>query len=62
MIQDEGCKLQIQLQLDSYGNGKKSDSDISAYQQIRNDIRRGDIVGARGYAGASRKGSFFFFW
>ena len=39
VIQDEGCELQVQLQLDTYGSGKKSDDDVKAYVVFEREAR-----------------------
>eukprot|EP00199_Chlamydomonas_sp_CCMP681_P000308 CAMPEP_0119109168 /NCGR_PEP_ID=MMETSP1180-20130426/17500_1 /TAXON_ID=3052 ORGANISM="Chlamydomonas cf sp, Strain CCMP681" /NCGR_SAMPLE_ID=MMETSP1180 /ASSEMBLY_ACC=CAM_ASM_000741 /LENGTH=584 /DNA_ID=CAMNT_0007094885 /DNA_START=168 /DNA_END=1922 /DNA_ORIENTATION=+ len=62
-----GAKL---LFYDLHGEGKKvqlmadvrnSDLDLTAFQTVHNDTKRGDIVGVVGYPGKSKKGELSIF-
>jgi len=59
-IGGDGFRLQVQFQLDYFQGGTKTDAKeeaarVAAYGQLRSDLRRGDIIGAKGYPGRSKK-------
>jgi len=59
-IAGDGFRLQVQFQLDYFGGGEKEDAAeekkrVAAYDQLRADIKRGDIIGAKGHPGRSKK-------
>lgn len=65
-IRSDGAHLQLQFQLDHFGGGKKDDEKeearrVAAYNRLRSDLRRGDIVGATGSPGRSRTGELSVF-
>lgn len=39
----------------------KSELDLEAFQALHNEVKRGDIVGVRGYPGKSKKGELSLF-
>jgi len=54
-IRGDGAQLQLMASLKDYAAGAE------AFDEINNTIKRGDIIGARGYAGKSKTGQLSLF-
>jgi lysyl-tRNA synthetase, class II len=56
-VRGDGASVQIMSDLQTYGNG----DDEAAFTKIHKMLKRGDIVGCRGYPGKSKKGELSLF-
>mmetsp|Transcript_4911 Transcript_4911/g.10843 ORF Transcript_4911/g.10843 Transcript_4911/m.10843 type:complete len:596 (-) Transcript_4911:109-1896(-) len=54
-IRGDGAQLQLMVSLKDYATGPE------AFDEITNTLKRGDIIGARGYAGKSKNGQLSLF-
>ena len=54
-IHGEGVKIQIMSDISSYEGGE------DAFREVHNLVKRGDIVGVRGFPGKSKKGELSIF-
>ncbi|TYZ61892.1 hypothetical protein PybrP1_006468 [[Pythium] brassicae (nom. inval.)] len=58
-LRADGAKLQVMSSADTYGGG--GDAAAAAFAAIHAVLRRGDIVGVRGFPGKSKKGELSIF-
>jgi lysyl-tRNA synthetase class 2 len=58
-LRGDGAKVQIMADLKTYGQGSEGSED--AFYKITRTIKRGDVVGVKGFPGKSKKGELSIF-